>query len=164
MITVTLEPWEFDMARYVAENRHAINRGRSNASTYEKNIERMQDNLVAETSGCCAEMAVAKHMNRFWTGGYWEKSDHERYAKMPDILPDVEVKRIREPHHNLIVKEKYSSQNLYLVVAYPHANDPRTVDIIGGMRADRAWDIGSPAPWDNTGTLRIVRQSLLEPA
>jgi hypothetical protein len=162
MKTVTLTPWEYDNARWVAENRNGLNRGNANSASYEENIERMQDNLVAETAGACAEMAVAKHLNLFWSGSFWGRDDHHLYADMPDIAPDIEVKRIRERNHNLIVKEKYAEKNLLLVVAYPHPDAPHIVDIIGGMRARKAWDIGAPAAWDRTGTLKIVHQSLLE--
>ena len=161
MTTVRLEEWEYENAVYVAQNRHAQNRDVPDSPDYD--TDRMGDNLQAEIAACCAEVATAKLLGKYWVAGHWPRKDHDKYRHFPDVSPNIEVKRIREPNHNLLAKQRYVGQDIVYVCAHPHADDFRTVDVIGWMTADEAWEQGEPVHWDKTGTIRLVRQEKLNP-
>lgn len=159
--TVGLTRWEYDIACHVAEQRHAATRGTQNSPTYQANLNRMEDNLQAEIAGACCEMAVAKYLGRYWSAGWWDPEEHAAYSQIPDVMPDYEVKRIRDKKHNLIVKEKYVQLGFNMVLAYTYPDDKLLVDLVGWIPAWQAWHEGEQASWDSTGTLRIFPQSRL---
>lgn len=161
MSRVTLEDWEYENAVFVAQNRHANNRNVPDAADYD--MSRMEDNLRADIASACCEIAVAKLLGAYWVGGHWQRSEHHKYNELPDVMPNIEVKRIRERTHNLLAKKRYVGKGLALVCAYVDPNNMRNVDVIGWKYADDAWEIGRPVDWDATGGIRLVPQSELEP-
>lgn len=160
MIHVRLEPWEMEFSKYVAQRRDAINRMRPNSREY--NDEMLQDNAIAETAACRCELAVAKYLNRYWAGGWWNVEDHHFHADEADIHPDIEVKRIRSRNNRMPVKRKYVDLGQTIVLAYIE-DDSDVVEILGKKSAAEAWELGVQPDWDTTGNLRLMGKEHLEP-
>lgn len=157
---ISLDPWEYEHARHVAIMRDRINQDRQNAAHYDPAL--MQENLYAETAACVAELAVAKHLNLYWSGAYWPINQHHLYADAPDILPDIEVRHITSSHHNLIVRQRDAEKRRMMVCAYPDPDNHAIVRLLGWAYAHEAWPDAEVATFDRTGTTRIYPQRLLK--
>lgn len=160
MIEVILEPWEMEFSKYVAQRRDAVNRMRPNSREYQDDM--LQDNAIAETAACRCELAVAKYLNRYWAGGWWDTEDHHLHADEADIFPDIEVKRIRNINNRMPVKRKYVELGQTIVLTYI-ADNSNVVNILGKKRAADAWALGIQPDWDSTGNLRLMDKEHLEP-
>jgi len=159
MTTVTLEPWEYAWAEHVGIQRDEINRTKQNAAYYD--TARMEDNRHANIMSCCGELAVAKFLNRYWGGDYWPLDRHKEFKDLPDIAPDIEVRRIRKPGNPLAVRQRDSERGRAMFLTYPHPDNPTTVDIIGWVDAKKAYRYGKQPNWDQTGTARVYPQEKL---
>ena len=157
-MNITLEPWELEMAYQIGIRRDHANAAKVDAPHYDRN--RMEDNLRASIASAVCELAVAKATCCYWTMSVWDSSLHNRYRELPDILPNIEVRRVREPGNPLVVRKRETGKDRVIVTAYAHPQWFRSVDVLGWLTADMAWELGDPAPYDRTGT-RLVAQDVL---
>jgi hypothetical protein len=158
---VELTHWELQTAYQVGMRREQANLHKADARHYDKS--RMEDNLRASLAAASAEVAVAKATCCYWTMSAWDSGHHEMFREMPDILPNIEVKRIREPGNPLVVRRRELSKNRIIVSAYPIPDWFRSVQVIGWLHAKDAWIEGDAAPYDASGNTRLVRQEHLRP-
>lgn len=163
MATIRLNDSDLVICRLVADKRNEMNQGRGDAPAYARNSERMEDNSVAMYASTRCEMAVAKATNRFWHASWWPAETHHTHRYEPDVGMNIEVKRIRQPHNPLLVKEDYVALDRVIFLAYAHTDDEHNVDVIGYIKADLAWEIGQPVEWDNSKLLRAVPHNMLTP-
>ena len=159
---VTLEPWEVEWAHAVGLRRHYANAAKGDAAYYDPSL--MEDNIRASRAAACAEMAVAKFLNRFWSGSVWDSALHDRYKGIiDDVSGGYEVRRTRKRDGSLVVRSKDVDKKSKIVLTYPAPPNFEEVRIIGWLPADIAWDLGTPAPYDKAGTTRLVDQENLWP-
>jgi hypothetical protein len=152
---VTLEPWEYTHAASVGAARFAANWGKQDAAHYDKS--RMEDARTAQFAACVAELAVAKHTNRFWSGHVWHASEHRKYRDVADVGHNIEVRRVRTPNRNPAVRRHQVGKGLVLWAAYPVAPEFRTVEIWGWLPYDEAWELGTPSQYDPQNTRTVAR-------
>jgi hypothetical protein len=156
---VTLDPWEHQVAYLVGMRREQANLHKTDARHYDR--RRMEDNFRASLAAACCEAAVAKATCCYWTMSAWDSGQHQDFRMMPDILPNIEVKRIREPKNPLVVRRREVATNRLVVSAYAAPDYFRSVEIVGWLRAREAWELGNTAPYDPSGYTRLVEQSKL---
>ena len=159
MSIVTLEPWEYAWAEHVGTQRDEINRTKQNAAYYDE--RRMEDNRHANIMSCCGELAVAKLLNRYWGGDYWPLERHKEFKDLPDIAPDIEVRRIRKRENPLVIRKRDSERERAMFLTWPDPSDPQSVDVIGWVYARKAYRYGKQPDWDQTGTARVYPQEKL---
>lgn len=157
---VDLYPWELEIAYQIGIRRDNVNATKPNAAHYDP--RRMEDNLRASVAAAVCELAVARATCCYWTMSIWDTSQHHVYKSLPDVLPNIEVKRTREPVNPLVVRRREAGTGLIIVSAYAVPSYFRSVEIKGWLRSDDAWRQGTPAPYDTTNT-RLVDVSLLNP-
>lgn len=157
---VTLEPWEYAHAAHVGAARFAANWGKQDAAHYDK--RRMEDDRTAQFAACVAELAVAKHTNRYWPGHVWHASEHRRYRHVPDVGTNIEVRRVRSRDAGAAVRRHQLGKGLVLWVAYPVGPEFREVELLGWLPYDEAWELGTPSNYDAANT-RVVASGLLHP-
>jgi hypothetical protein len=162
MVKVLLQPWECDWFEHVGRARDLYNRNRGDAHYYDP--ARMEDNIRASIAACAGEMAVAKLLNLYWDGSAWPLEEHEKHALAPDIRPDIEVRRIRRPDNDLVIRRKDVEQERDVFLTYPEGDRFQHVNVIGFIAAAVGWKYGTVPPWDTRGTSRTVPQSYLSPA
>lgn len=151
---VDLEPWEYTWASHVGAGRFTANWGKADAAYYDK--KRMEDDRTAQVAAAICELAVAKAFNRYWPGHVWHASDHHKYRDVPDVCPNIEVRRVRTGK-GAAVRQRQLGKGLVLVAVEAVAPEFRQVDIWGWLSYDRAWEIGGPSSYsDDT---RIVARS-----
>lgn len=155
---VTLEPWEYDHAATVAARRFTANWGKQDAAHYAKS--RMEDDRTAQMAACVAELAVAKHTNRYWSGHVWHASEHRKYRHVADVGTNIEVRRVRDPNKNPAVRRHQLGKGLILWAAYPVAPEFRTVEMWGWLPYDEAWNLGTPTGYDPQNTRTVPRRLL----
>lgn len=155
---IDLEPWELEIAFQIGMRRDHANAAKADAAHYDP--RRMEDNLRASVASAVCELAVAKATCCYWTMSVWDSSVHYKYRELPDILPNIEVRRIRDSDNPLVVRRRETGKNRIIVTAYPLPVWFKTVDIKGWLPADTAWELGDPAPYDKDNT-RLVDQSAL---
>lgn len=160
MKRVDLHPWEFEWAMFVAARRSAENWGKRDAPHYKK--ERMEDERTASAAACVCELAVAKATNRYWSGHVWHKSDHDRYRNdIADVGDNIEVRRVRTSD-NAAVRRHQVGKGLVLFVARPVMPEMASVDILGWIRYDEAWEKGEESKYDPQNTRVISPEFLTE--
>ena len=159
MSEVRLEPWEREWAGHVGTKRHEANEGKRDAAYYRP--ERMEDNLRASIASACAEMAVAKLLNKYWDGSFWTAAQHSRYSDRPDVGTNTEVRRTRRPNGPLVVRRRDVERERVMVLAYPIPDDFAVVEVVGWAYAVEVWDKGEPADYDPSGSTRLVSQQCL---
>ena len=160
MILVELETWEYEWASHVGARRFIENWGKRDAAHYDK--KRMEDNRTAQVAACVGELAVAKITNQYWSGHVWHKSDHKTYKHLPDVGHDIEVRRVRTST-NAAVRRRQLGQGLVLWVVRPVAPEFRTVEILGWIDHDEAWEKGEASGSDPEHTKVIGEAFLLPP-
>jgi len=159
MTVVNLEPWEYDWASHVGIQRHEINANKQNAAYYD--VNRMEDNRIANIASCCGELAVAKYLGKYWGGDYWPLDRHAEFRGLPDIKPNIEVRRIRKPTNPLVIRKRDAEWERKMFLVHPHEDDYATVDVIGWMDAKKGYRYGKQPNWDQTGTARVYPQEKL---
>jgi hypothetical protein len=107
----------------------------------------MEDDRTAAVAACAAELAVAKHTNRYWSGHVWDYRDHNQYKDIPDVGTNIEVRRIRTKNM-AAVRKRQVGKGLVLFVAKPIMPEIRSVEIHGWMHYDQAWEAGVPSDYD----------------
>ena len=161
MTDIHLTAWEREWAGHVGAKRHEANLWKRDAKHYDP--ARMQDNLTASVASACAELAVAKLLNKYWDGSYWTAEQHDLYREAPDVGRNTEVRRIREPGNPLAVRARDVERERIMVLAYPVPDAFTTVTVIGWGYAASLWECGVPAAYDPDGTTRLVPQGMLDP-
>ena len=142
---VNLLPWEYEWVCHVGARRFAANWFRPDAKHYHR--DRMEDDRTAQVAACAAELAVAKHTNRYWSGHVWDYRDHNQYKDIPDVGTNIEVRRIRT-RDTAAVRKKQVGKGLVLFVAKPVMPEIRSVEIYGWMHYDEAWAVGTQSDYD----------------
>lgn len=155
---VELYPWEIEWTMVVGMRRHHANLHKQDAKHYDPS--RMEDNLTASVKAARCELAVAKAIGHYWSGSYWDSGQHKDYATVPDVEPNIEVRRTRYTDGQLPVRSSDVAQLRVMVQA--HTDDPGIVTVTGFIYAVDGWEIGKPARYDTVNT-RLVSQSELRP-
>jgi hypothetical protein len=106
MITVTLTWYEESMGIHVGNLLYSLSMrdGRKDNDRDDKSTS-----LMHSTDSACAEIAVAKALNRYWRGGV-------DIFKLPDIWPDLQVRHCREDGGRLIVRPKDTESHRFVLV------------------------------------------------
>jgi len=160
MILVELYPWEYEWVLHVGARRFIENWGKADARHYDK--KRMEDDRTAQAAACAGELAVAKLTNQYWGGHVWPGNRHEEFKGMADVGHNTEVRRVRTSS-NAAVRRKQLGQGLILFVVRPIAPEFRTVEILGWIDHDEAWEKGEPSGYDSEGTRVISEEYLNSP-
>lgn len=155
---VVLEPYEYEWAAHVGTRRYIENWKKQDASYYKKEL--MEDDRTAQVAAAVCELAVAKYTNRYWSGHVWHASEHNLYKeKTADVGANIEVRRVRTGE-SAAVRQRQVGQNLVLFVAKVAMPELREVDVWGYINYDKAWKIGTPAPYSPDDT-RLIHRSFL---
>lgn len=144
-LMVELTDEELRQAKQVGDGRNAANVNSKDKPYYDRAL--MEDDSVASFAAAAAECAVAKVFGVKWHAKVWAASEHWKHADEPDCGQHIEVKRIREPHNGLVVREKDVALKRFVVLAHPTPESGfKMVDVIGWITAEEGWKIG-----DDTG-------------
>lgn len=157
-LLVELTSWEFTWAEHVGIARHEVNLTRRDAGWYDS--RRMEDNRTASISAAVAELAVAKHVNQYWSGSVWPVADHARYKDLPDVGRDIEVRTVRTSTAAAVRKHQVG-KGLILWVAKPVRPKFHEVELWGWLPVDTAWELGTQARYDASGRTRVVERKHL---
>lgn len=156
MTVVSLEPWEYAHAHDVGIRRAVANWNVSDKKSY--TLGNNQPEIIASPAAAIAELAVAKFLGRYWSGHVWDNRDHNTYKKLPDVEPNIEVRRVRERNNPVSVWKKDTGQGRIMVATYPIPPEFRAVEIIGWIPYDIAWERGT----EKYGR-RVISQTVLKP-
>lgn len=148
-VRVALTGWEYEWASHVGTRRYIERWNSANAAHYEQS--RMEDDRTAQVAACVAEIAVAKHTNRYWSGHVWPAIDHKHYRHIADVGKNIEVKRLRT-RSKAPVRRHQVGKGLVLFVAKPLMPELREVDIYGWRDYDEAWELARPSDYDPENT------------
>jgi len=160
-VIVALEPWEYEWASHVGMRRLTQHIGKNDDRNYYANNNK-QPEILANIAACCGEMATAKALKKYWSGHIWDQRDHSIYKHLPDVEPNIEVRRIRERSSKTsVVRKRDVDNDAVLVVTFPMPPEYNIVEVIGYIKAVEAWRIGEPAHYDNKGTSRLFKLSAL---
>lgn len=146
-MTVTLEPWEYEHACGVGIRRFTERWGSENAKHYI--AEYMQDDRSAQVAAAICELAVAKHLNQYWSGHVWKTSEHSKYKLLADVGNSIEVRRVRSAN-GVAVREGQLGQGLVLWAAKVIDPEYRDVELLGWVDYDHGWNVGSPSSFSAT--------------
>lgn len=149
---IDLAPWEYEWASHVGARRYIENWGNPDAAYYSR--ERMEDDRTAQVAACCAELAVAKYANRYWSGHVWHRSEHGKHRNTADVGVNIEVRRLRTKE-TAAVRKRQLGQNLVLFVAKPVMPEFRQVIIYGYLDYDTAWSLAVPTEYDPEKTREL---------
>lgn len=109
----------------------------------------MEDNRTANVASACCEMAVAKLLARYWSGHVWPVDEHERWRHLPDVEPHYEVRRVRRVQNGVAVRRGDVSAGRVIVGVFGlRETGFRFLDVLGGLKAQAAWDLGEFPEWD----------------
>ena len=158
---VTLDPWEYDHAHHVGIRRSTANWQVADTAAYRN--DRKQDERTASPAAAIAELAVAKHLGLYWPATVWVRSAHSRYRHLPDVFPNIEVRRVRDRRNRVAVRAKDLGKGLVLVAAHPIGEEFREVEILGFLPVEEAWEIGTEVPFDSFDSTRGVTVSQMHP-
>ena len=152
-VRIELEPWEYEHASQVGIRRYAENWGKADAKHYDH--FRMEDNRTAQVAAAVCELAVAKAINQYWGGHVWSGSKHKQYKDLPDVGTNIEVRRIRTSP-DAAVRKRQLGKGLILFVAQPEPPELRSIDILGWIDHDKAWELGKPSSYAPDSTRNIA--------
>lgn len=152
-VRIELEPWEYEHASQVGIRRYAENWGKADAKHYDH--FRMEDNRTAQVAAAVCELAVAKAINQYWGGHVWSGSKHKQYKDLPDVGTNIEVRRIRTSP-DAAVRKRQLGKGLILFVAQPEPPELRSIDILGWIDHDEAWEKGKPSSYAPDSTRNIA--------
>lgn len=137
---IDLEPWEYIHAHDVGIKRAVANWNVRDKKSYTNG--KNQPEIIESPVAAISELAVAKALNLNWSGHVWDNRDHSKYKSIPDILPNIEVRRVRDKANPVAVWEKDYGKGLILVATYPVPPEFRQVEILGWLPLDIAWENG----------------------
>jgi len=162
MITITLEPWEYEHACNIGIRRYTANWGKHDAPHY-GNKQLQEDNRTALVAAAICELAVAKHTNRYWSGHVWHHTEHQKYRHIADVGANIEVRRLRTRETAAVRQHQNNIPNLVLFVAKPTPPEFREVTIYGWIKQTDAWEQGTPSDYDPQNTRLIHINQLNQP-
>lgn len=151
---VDLDPWEYDHACHVGIRRSTANWTTQDAPSYRN--DRKQDERTASVAAAVCELAVAKLLGLYWPGTVWLAPQHRSFRHLPDVAPNIEVRRLRRLTNRAAVRRKDLGRGLNLVVAYAIPDEFRQVQVLGWLPVEEAWGIGVESTYDPTGATRGV--------
>lgn len=136
-VVVSLEPWEYELAFQVGIRRFTANWNRPDAHYY--NRARMEKDRDAQVAAAMCELAVAKHLNRYWHGSVWHASDHSKHRHKPDVGNNIEVRRVRTDTGPAVRRSDIGK-----VIWAARITDPeyREVELLGWIEGARGLEIG----------------------
>jgi hypothetical protein len=155
---ISLHPWEYEWASHVGARRFIENWNKQNAAHYDQ--KRMEDDRTAQVAACVAELAVAKHVNQFWSGHVWHGTHHSRYKDLPDVGFNIEVRRLRTKK-SAAVRKHQVGKGLILFAAKPVPPELRFVIIYGCRDYDESWALGVPSEYYPDTTRELDPEFLL---
>jgi hypothetical protein len=155
-VLIELEPWEYEHACDVGIRRYTANWNKQDAPHY-ANKKLQEDNRTAQVASAVCELAVAKHINRYWSGHVWHATEHQKYRHIPDVGKNIEVRRLRTREEAAVRKHQNNIEKLILWVAKPVMPELRQVHLYGWITQQQGWENGTPANYDpeNTKTIHI---------
>jgi len=137
---VTLEPWEYIHAHDIGIKRAVANWNVRDKKSYTNGNN--QPEIIASPVAAISELAVAKALNTYWGGHIWDNRDHAKYKALPDLAPNIEVRRVREKKNPVAVWKKDTGKGIIVVATYPVPPEFREVEILGWVPVDIAWEKG----------------------
>lgn len=157
---ITLEPWEYIHAHDVGIRRFVANWGVPDKPSYRQGNNAPE--IIASPASAITEFAVAKALGLYWGGHVWDNRDHAKYKFIPDVEPNIEVRRIRDRTNPVSVWRRDEGQDKILVVAFAIPPEFRQVEILGWLPIDIAWqrgtDVGNGRRTFSTDRLRKIER------
>lgn len=135
---VTLESWEYIHAHDIGIKRAVANWNVPDKKSYTQGNN--QPEIIASPVACISELAVAKATNKYWVGGVWDNRDHGKFKALPDVAPNIEVRRVRERNNPIALWKSGVGKGLILAATYPIPPEYRQVEILGFIPYDIAWE------------------------
>lgn len=164
MQNITLETWERDIALHVGAMRTANMAHIDDASHYQRDRKPAPDGYTLDQVGAIAEMSVAKYTRRYWPASAWLAEQHTEMKDLyPDVLPNIEVRSVQQPHYRLVVRQGdvKSRRNIVKVQVHQMPDGTVTTTLYGWAPAELAWAAGVTSPWGDE-TVRLLDDSKLE--
>ena len=153
---VQLETWEYEYASHIGIRRFTANWGKKDAAYYDP--KKMEDNRTALVAAAIGEIAVAKAINEYWTASIWDGTDHPKFKDIPDVGPDIEVRRVRTQSGPAVRKKDLAKKGLYIFGVVPIAKEFKEVEILGWIPAEEGWEKG-----EETFYGKVIPKELLYP-
>tara|TARA_Y100000004_G_C8912606_1_gene411639 strand:+ start:847 stop:1347 length:501 start_codon:yes stop_codon:yes gene_type:complete len=144
MTIVKLEPWEWVHALSVGARRHEANWNSKDAAHYDR--RGMEDDRTSQARACVCELAVAKKTNRYWSGSVWYSGHNQNKKKHADVGRKFEVKHVRTKNFTRVDKHM-TGKGMYLFVAKTLDEELKTVEILGWIEYDAAWELGTESQY-----------------
>ena len=157
MILIELEKWEYEWASHVGIRRFTENWEKQDATHYKR--EYMEDDRAAQVAAAIGELAVARVTNQYWGGHVWAGNRHAENRGRADVGHNIEVRRVRSSN-NAAVRRRQLGKGLILFVVRPVPDEFRTVEMLGWIDHDEAWELGEPSGYDPENTRVIAANNL----
>lgn len=157
MILIELEKWEYEWASHVGIRRFTENWEKQDATHYKR--EYMEDDRTAQVAAAIGELAVARVTNQYWGGHVWAGNRHQENRNRADVGNNIEVRRVRTSN-NAAVRRRQLGKGLVLFVVRPVSDEFRTVEMLGWLDHDEAWELGEPSGYDEENTRVIAANRL----
>jgi hypothetical protein len=164
MQTVTLERWELSIAILVGTQRTAAMAHVPDAPHYQNYSKPTVSQYTLDQLGAIAEMATAKYVGRYWSPAAWQAEEHNTMKHAyPDVMPDIEVRSVRQPHYRLVVRQTDVNNGRRIVKAQVHDTKVEpVVTLYGWAQAQYAWDNGVTSPWGDENVRLLDDTYLLD--
>jgi hypothetical protein len=140
MQTISLSPWEYEYAFQVGVRRFTANWQKQDAPYYDRS--RMELDREAQVAAAICELAVAKHINRYWHASIWHESEHAKHRNQPDVGDNVEVRRVRTDV-GPAVRERDRGRVIW---GAKTTGEFREVELLGWVLGTDGWLIGEDRP------------------
>jgi hypothetical protein len=163
MQTVTLEQWELAIALLVGQQRTANMAHVPDALHYQRDTKMAPEGYTLDQVGAIAEMSVAKYTRRYWPASAWPAEQHtEMKDAYPDVLPDIEVRSVQQPHYRLVVRQGdvHYCRKIVKSQVHQHADGTVTTTLYGWAPAKYAWASGTVSPWGDE-TVKLLDDNKL---
>ena len=119
----------------------------------------MEDDRTAQVAAAIGELAVARVTNQYWGGHVWAGNRHAENRGRADVGHNIEVRRVRSSN-NAAVRRRQLGKGLILFVVRPVPDEFRTVEMLGWIDHDEAWELGEPSGYDPENTRVIAANNL----
>ena len=119
----------------------------------------MEDDRNAQVAAAIGELAVARVTNQYWGGHVWAGNRHAENRGRADVGHNIEVRRVRSSN-NAAVRRRQLGKGLILFVVRPVPDEFRTVEMLGWIDHDEAWELGEPSGYDPENTRVIAANNL----
>jgi hypothetical protein len=157
LILIELEKWEYEWASHVGIRRFTENWEKQDAAHYKR--EYMEDDRSAQVAAAIGELAVARVTNQYWGGHVWAGNRHQENRGRADVGHNIEVRRVRTSN-NAAVRRRQLGKGLVLFVVRPVPDEFRSVEMLGWIDHDEAWELGEPSGYDEENTRVIAANHL----